>query len=60
MDFDAVLKTIGALVLGLFIMAIPVLCGLSFGCNWHYFVKCILVVMLLIECVIVIDKLTDI
>lgn len=44
MDMDAITKTIGVIVLSLIIIAIPVLCGLSYGLDWYDPIKFMLTV----------------
>lgn len=39
---DAFLKTIGVMVLSAIIVAIPLLCGLSFALGWNSFIQWIL------------------
>ena len=40
---DAFLKTIGVLVVSAIIVAIPLLCGLSFALGWNGFIQWILI-----------------
>lgn len=60
MDFEALCKAIGVIVIGLIIIAIPILCGLSFGYNWYGGIKTFLVVLVIIEYFRVVDKISDI
>lgn len=47
------LIAIGGLMIGLIIVAIPILCGLSFGLCWDISIKALLVVLCLTETIIV-------
>lgn len=42
MEMTNILKMIGSLVLASITVAIPILCGLSFGLNWNVFYKFLL------------------
>jgi hypothetical protein len=41
MELIKTVKIIGSLILVIIITAIPVLCGLSFGFNWNFYLKLI-------------------
>ena len=41
---DAILKTIGTLVLGSIVIAIPILLPISFFCNWAGEIKLLLII----------------
>lgn len=45
MEFEELIKTIGSLVLSLIIVALPVLCGLSFGFNWYGGIKLFFIII---------------
>lgn len=45
-----VFETIGALIVSLFLMVVPILCALSFAYNWYVGLKFILTVACSIEC----------
>lgn len=47
------LIAIGGLMIGLINIAIPILCGLSFGLYWDISIKAILIILCLVEAIIV-------
>ena len=52
MEFEETIKAIGSIILSLIIVAIPVLCGLSFGFNWYNLIKFFFAMMTFGEAVI--------
>lgn len=52
MEFEDVIKAIGSIILSLIIVALPVLCGLSFGFNWPSLIKFLFTLITFSEAVI--------
>ena len=49
MKFEEMIKVLGSLVLSLIIVALPVLCGLSFGYNWYGGIKLFFIAITFVE-----------
>lgn len=52
MEFEEIIKGIGSIILSMIIVALPVLCGLSFGFNWPSFIKFLFILITFGEAVI--------
>ncbi len=56
---DALIRTVGVIVIALFMFAIPVLCTLSFALAWDGFIKVILLCACMLELVCVASCVDD-
>ena len=51
-EFENVIKVIGTIVTSLIIVALPILCGLSYGFNWDVGYRFVLTMFTIGECAI--------
>ena len=52
-ELETLIKVIGSIVLALFVVAIPVFCGLAYGINMDFLIKLLLTMVTIAEAAIV-------